>query len=72
MKDRIRFISHKGKRILLVDATDCSPEELVELLPNWFSPGSRPKPKGSVLLLADFSGVRRLTRRAWRLLSRHW
>jgi hypothetical protein len=33
MKDRIRFISHKGKKILLIDATNFSPEELVELLP---------------------------------------
>ena len=33
MKNRIRFISHKGKKILLVDASNCSAEELVELLP---------------------------------------
>ena len=28
MKNRIRFISHQGKKILLVDCTNCSAEEL--------------------------------------------
>ena len=31
MKNRIRFITHKGKKILLVDCTNCSAEQLEEL-----------------------------------------
>ena len=31
MKDRIRFISHKGKKILLVDCTNCAPDELEKI-----------------------------------------
>lgn len=56
MKNRIRFISHKRKRVLLVDGTGCSPEqlqELAELVPTRVTA----EPKGSVLLLADFTGV---------------
>ncbi len=30
MKNRIRFISHKQKKILLVDGTGCSAEQLEE------------------------------------------
>jgi hypothetical protein len=56
VKNRIRFISHKRKRVLLVDGTGCSPEqlqELAELVPTRVTA----EPKGSVLLLADFTGV---------------
>ena len=31
MKNRIQFISHKGKKVLLVDCTNCSVDQLVEL-----------------------------------------
>jgi hypothetical protein len=55
MKNRIRFISHKGKKILLVDATNLSPGELVELLPLALSRITA-EARSSVLLLADFSG----------------
>jgi SpoIIAA-like len=55
MKDRIRFISHKGKKILLVDASNMSAEELVQLLPLALSRITA-EARGSVLLLADFSG----------------
>ena len=55
MKNRIRFISHKGKKILLVDCTDCSAEQLKELTA--LVPGRvTTEPRGSVLLLADFTG----------------
>ena len=30
MKNRIRFISHRRKKVLLVDGTDCSAEQLIE------------------------------------------
>jgi hypothetical protein len=57
MKDRIRFISHRGKKILLVDASNMSAEELVQLLPLALSRITA-QARGSVLLLADFSGSR--------------
>ena len=56
MKDRIRFISHKGKKILLMDCTNCSPDELekiARLVPQYVAAN----PKGSLLLLADFTGA---------------
>jgi hypothetical protein len=55
VKNRIRFISHKGKKILLVDASNLSAEELVQLSPLALSRITA-EPRGSVLLLADFSG----------------
>lgn len=55
MKDRIRFISHKGKRILLADASNYSAEELVQFSPLVLSRITA-EPRGSVLLLADFTG----------------
>ena len=55
MEERIRYISHKGKQILLVDITNCSAEEMMKLaqiVPSYLVN----EPPGSVLLLADFSG----------------
>jgi hypothetical protein len=52
--DRIRFITHREQRILLVDLTDCAPDELgviADQLPETVTQ----EPLGSVLLLADFS-----------------
>jgi len=57
MEDRIRFIEHKGKQILLADCSYCSAEELEtmsKLVPSFVTA----EPKGSVLLLADFTGSR--------------
>ena len=57
MEERIRFISHKGKKILLVDCTNCSREELekvAKIVPARVTAESR----GSVLLLADFTGAK--------------
>ena len=57
MKDRIRFISHKGKKILLVDCSGCPPDELeriTRLVPQYVATN----PKGSLLLLADFTGAK--------------
>jgi len=56
-EDRIRFITHKGKEILLIDATNCSSEELEtmsRLVPSYVTA----EPKGSVLLLADVTGAK--------------
>jgi hypothetical protein len=57
MEERIRFITHKGKKILVVDLTNCSPAEMVELAPSVPAYASG-EPRGSVLLLADFTGSR--------------
>jgi len=57
MDDAIRFITHKGKQILLVDCTNCSPQELEKIsriVPRYVTA----QPRGSVLLLADFTGAK--------------
>jgi hypothetical protein len=56
MEDRIRFIEHKGKQILLADLSHCSPEEL-EIMSRLVPTYVTAEPKGSVLLLADFTGA---------------
>jgi hypothetical protein len=56
MEDRIRFITHQGKRILLVDCSGCNAAELEkisQLVPSYVTP----EPLGSLLLLADFTGA---------------
>ncbi|MFZ0957353.1 MAG: STAS/SEC14 domain-containing protein [Candidatus Sulfotelmatobacter sp.] len=56
MEDRIRFIEHKGKQILLADCSYCTAEELEtmsRLVPSYVTA----EPKESVLLLADFTGA---------------
>lgn len=56
MEDNIRFIEHKGKQILLVDVSHCTPAEVAKialLVPTYVSS----EPRGSVLLLADFTGA---------------
>jgi hypothetical protein len=52
--DRIRFITHREQRVLLVDFTDCNPEEVAEIADQG-PPTITREPHGSVLLLADFS-----------------
>jgi len=56
MNDRIRYISHKGKKILLADFSGCSVDEvekLARLVPQYVTAN----PKSSLLLLADFTGA---------------
>ena len=55
MEERIRFITHRGKQVLLVDISNCTPAEmnqLSRLVPAYVAA----EPRGSVLLLADFTG----------------
>jgi hypothetical protein len=55
MEERIRFISHKGKQVLLVDVSNCTPENvsrIARLVPSYVAT----QPRGSVFLLADFTG----------------
>ena len=54
--DRVRYITHRGCRILLVDYTGCTAAEFVticDLVPSYVTP----EPEHSVLLLADFSNA---------------
>jgi hypothetical protein len=56
MEDRIRLITHQGKAILLVDVSHCSAAELLKIsrtVPHYVMQ----EPRGSVLLLADFTGA---------------
>jgi hypothetical protein len=56
MEDRIRFMEHRGKKILLADISHCTPrevEKLALLVPSYVTS----EPRGSVLLLADFTGA---------------
>jgi hypothetical protein len=56
MEDRIRFIEHQGRQILLVDLSHCSAsevEKIARLVPSYVTS----EPRGSVLLLADFTGA---------------
>ncbi|HEY7353447.1 MAG TPA: hypothetical protein VH596_11835 [Terriglobales bacterium] len=57
MEEPIRFISHKNQRVLLIDISNCTPEQISQicrLVPAHVST----EPRGSLLLLADFSGAR--------------
>ena len=56
MTDRIRFISHERKQILLVDFSNCSPgqvEEVCRAVPDVVTT----LPRNSVLILSDFTGA---------------
>ncbi|MGA8763844.1 MAG: hypothetical protein WB562_13345 [Candidatus Sulfotelmatobacter sp.] len=56
MEDRIRFVEHQGKQILLVDVSHCTAKEVEKmalLVPSYVTS----EPLGSVLLLADFTGA---------------
>src|ERR1700687_3512139 len=56
MQERIRFIDHKGKRVLVVDVSTCSAnevEEIVRKVPDYVTVN----PHGSVLVLTDFTGA---------------
>ncbi len=55
MHERIRFIDHQGKRVLLVDFSNCSANEVEEIaraVPDYVTVN----PRGSVLVLTDFTG----------------
>jgi hypothetical protein len=56
MHERIHFISRQKKQILLVDFSNCSAFE-VEKIARAAPETVTAQPRGSVLLLADFSGA---------------
>jgi hypothetical protein len=56
MDQRIRFVTHDGKQILLVDLSNCPAREVEQIartVPNYVTA----QPRGSVLVLADFTGA---------------
>ena len=54
--ERIRFIEYKGRRVLLLDFRNCTPEEVTELTSQVREVMAQ-EPKESVLALADFTGA---------------
>ena len=54
--ERIEFVDHKGKQVLMVDITGCTPQEVI-LLATAVRNVVTSQPKGSVRLLADFTGA---------------
>jgi hypothetical protein len=55
MEERIRFVNYKGKQVLVVDVSNCTSEEMIKLasvVPTYVAT----EPRGSVLLLGDFTG----------------
>jgi hypothetical protein len=56
MTDRIRFISHDGKQILLVDFSNCSAAE-VEKVCRAVPELVTTLPRNSILILSDFTGA---------------
>ena len=60
--ERIRFIDHQGQRILLVDLTGCTSEEIAAIA-NQVPVHVTREPAGSLLLLADFTNCK-ITREA--------
>jgi hypothetical protein len=56
MEERIRYINHKGQRVLLIDLSNCSAQEVSRI--SLLVPAQTvTEPRGSVLLLADFTGA---------------
>ena len=53
MPDRLRFFQHKDHEIFLVDLAAASQQEILDLLPK-IQVTVTDKPRGSVLVLADF------------------
>ena len=56
MNDRIQFISHQKRQILLVDFSNCLPDEVEKIsraVPDYVTT----QPRGSVLVISDFTGA---------------
>ena len=57
MEERIRFLTHRGQRVLLADVSHCNAEELARIARQVPAYAAQ-EPRGSVLLLADFTGAK--------------
>jgi len=56
MSGRTRFLTHRGKQILLIDLSHCSAaeaEKIIRGVPEIVTA----KPRGSVLILTDYTGA---------------
>src|SRR5665811_2235803 len=56
MHERIRFVEHSGKKILVVDFSNCAAqkvEEIARTVPDY----ATAQPLNSVLVLTDFTGA---------------
>jgi hypothetical protein len=56
LTDRIRFITHQGKQILLLDLSNCSAAQVqktIRALPELVTT----RPRNSILILSDFTGA---------------
>jgi hypothetical protein len=56
MHERIRFIEHRGQRILVVDFSNC-PAQKVEEIARTVPDYATAQPLNSVLVLTDFAGA---------------
>jgi hypothetical protein len=56
MENRIRFVRHHGKLILLIDISHCTPHEILTLADEVQRQIAK-HPHNSVLALADFTGA---------------
>jgi hypothetical protein len=54
--ERLRFLTHCDRRVLLLDFTNCSPAEIAAISDEAPAVVTR-EPSGSVLVVADFSGA---------------
>ena len=54
--DRVRFITHQGKAVLLTDLTNCAAEEVIELLTE-VQRIVTAQPHKSVITLGEFTGA---------------
>lgn len=52
--ERIHYITHRGKRVLIADCSDCSAEELPAIIDEVPKHVTK-EPLGSVLVVGDFS-----------------
>jgi hypothetical protein len=56
MEERIRFIEHKGRKILLLDFSHATAPQMIPLLDQVKTTVAKHEPK-SVLVLADYQGA---------------
>ena len=54
--DRVGFIAHRGKQILIADFTECTPDE-VKAVTDQVRRVVTAQPENSVLIMADFGGA---------------
>ena len=56
MEDRVRFLTHRGRQILLCDFSNCTPDQILALLPD-VQEMVTAQPPNSILTLADYTGA---------------